>query len=189
MPLEPRFEHGFIEALFETARFGLGLIDSDLRYVRVNEVLAQSNGLSAEDHEGRSVREVIPGLADMAEPLLREVIATGQPVVDLQLSGPTPADPDADRDFLVTYYPVADDHGVIGVGAVVVEVTEGAKARRELAEQAREIYENVVQDLAVVALAHEAGDIPRASAATQRALRSARHIASKVLLEGGPDDD
>src|SRR5688500_3620751 len=99
--MEPRFEHGFLEALFDTAGIGLGLVDTDLRYVRVNDQLASINGLPADDHIGRKVIDVIPTLADLAEPLLRRVIETKTPVTDLELSGPTPADLEADRHFLV----------------------------------------------------------------------------------------
>jgi PAS domain S-box-containing protein len=180
--IAPRFEHGFIEAMFEVAHIGLGLVDLDLRYVRVNDVLAAMNGASPAEHEGRTVGEVIPELAELAEQLLRRVIDSKEAVVDLELSGPTPADPGADRHFLVSYYPVLDDDEVIGVGAVVVEVTDRVRAHRELTQQAHEIYENVVQDLAVVQLALEQDDLDRARAGTARALASAKRIASKVLL-------
>src|SRR5688500_106174 len=103
MAVEPRFEHGFLDALFEAADIGLGLVDTELRYVRVNDALAAINGLPAADHEGRLVAEVIPELAELAVKLLLRVIDTKEPVIDLELSGPTPADPEADRDFLVSY--------------------------------------------------------------------------------------
>ena len=183
MAIEPRFEHGFIEALFEVAHIGLGLVDLDLRYVRVNDALAATNGVSAADHEGRSIREVIPGLADLAEPLLQRVIDTRQAIVDLELSGPTPADPDADRHFLVSYYPILDGAAVIGIGAVVLEVTEQVRAQRELTEQAHQIYESVVQDLTVAHLAFEAGDAGAARTAVTSALGSAKEIASAVLVK------
>lgn len=186
MAVEAKFEHGFLEALFEAAQIGLGLVDRELRYVRVNDALAAINGLPAEDHEGRKVVDVIPGLAELAERLLSGVLETGEPVIDLKLSGPTPADPSADRDFLVSYYPVLEGSEVIGVGALVVEVTERVKARNELQDQARHIFENVVQDLTVAQLALDAGDVDMASAKTESALTEAKHITSKVLLEAWP---
>ncbi|HEV2756631.1 MAG TPA: PAS domain-containing protein [Actinomycetota bacterium] len=183
MTIAPRFEHGFIEGLFEVAHIGLGLVDLDLRYVRVNDALAAMNGVAPEDHAGQAIREVLPDLADLAEPLLRHVIESKEPVVDLELHGATPADPEADRHFLASYYPVLDGDAAIGVGAVVVEVTDRVRAHRELTQQAHEIYENVVQDLTVVQLALEQGDARRAASAAQRALGAAKRIASKVLLE------
>lgn len=187
--IEPKFEHGFIEALFEAAHLGLGLVDLDLRYVRVNDALASMNGVPAAAHEGRTIREVIPGLADLAETLLRNVIDTKTPATDLELSGPTPADPTADRHFLVSYYPVLDGDAVIGIGAVVIEVTERVQAQRELTAQAHDIYESVVQDLTVAQLAFETGDTAAARSAVVRALGSAKEIASKVLVKELFGDD
>lgn len=183
MTIEPKFEHGFIEALFDVAHIGLGLVDLDLRYVRVNDALAGMNGVAAADHEGRSIRDVIPALADLAEPLLRHVIESKQPVIDLELDGPTPADPDVDRHFLASYYPVLDDSAVIGIGAVIVEVTAQVRAQQELKQQAHQIYESVVQDLTVAQLAFEAGDTGTVQTAVVRALASAKEIASSVLVK------
>lgn len=181
--IEPKFEHGFIEALFEVAHIGLGLVDLNLRYVRVNDALASMNGVAAGDHQGRSIREVIPELADLAEPLLNHVIESKQPMIDLALDGPTPADPDVDRHFLASYYPVLDGAAVIGIGAVIFEVTEQVRAQQELRRQAHQIYESVVQDLTVAQLAFEAGDAGAAQTAAVRALASAKEIASSVLVK------
>lgn len=183
MSKQLRFEHGFIEAIFEDAHIGLGLVDEDLRYVRVNDALAAVNGLPARDHEGRTVRDVLPDLADLAEPLLRQVLATKKPVIDLKLSGPTPADPKADRHFLASYYPVLDGEAAIGIGAVIIEVTDRVRADRELREQAHRIYEHVVQDLTIVQLALEQGDLTKAGEAARRALEDSKAIASDGVLQ------
>src|SRR5262249_27985631 len=78
-----------IDALYRTAPIGLCLIDRSLRYVRINERLAEMNGLSAADHIGRTIRQVIPGLADIVEPRLRRVLRTGRPVLNLEFAGQT----------------------------------------------------------------------------------------------------
>ena len=183
MGSEPKFEHGFIEALFEAASIGLGLVDKDLRYVRVNDSLAAINGKKASEHEGRPVREVIPELADLAEALLTQVIETRSPVLNLELSGGTPADPDADRHFRLSYYPVFEQDEVIGVGAVVLEETERVRGQRRLAEQAHSVFEDVLQHLVVVKLSLELGDTDKALATTEKALESARKITSSILPE------
>ena len=43
---------------------GLAVFDEDLRFVRINERLAEINGSSVADHLGRSLREVLPELAE-----------------------------------------------------------------------------------------------------------------------------
>jgi PAS domain S-box-containing protein len=60
-----------IEAIYQTAPIGLAVLDTDLRYQRLNQRLAEINGISIEDHIGRTVREIVPALADANEPLLR----------------------------------------------------------------------------------------------------------------------
>ena len=182
----PRFEHGFVEALFEAAGIGLGLLDKDLRYVRVNDSLAAINGKKVSEHEGRPVREVIPELADLAEALLRQVIETKEPILNLELSGGTPADPDADRHFRLSYYPVFEEDEVIGVGVVVLEETERVRGQRKLTHQAHSIFEDVLQDLVVVKLTLELGETEKALATIEKALQSARKITSSVLPEKRP---
>lgn len=189
MTIESRFAHGFVDALFGSEDAGFGLIDGDLRYIKVNETLASINGRTAADHEGRTVREVIPQFADFAEPLLRQVISNDEPVIALEVSGPSPASPADERHYLVSYYPIREDGSVIGVGAVVVDVTERARAKRELDEQARDVYENVVQDLTITKFALQSGEMERALAAADRGLQAAKSISSKVLLDDIDTDD
>ena len=50
-----------LKSLFQGATAGLALFDRDLRYVQINNTLAEMNGLSVADHLGRTVREVAPG--------------------------------------------------------------------------------------------------------------------------------
>ena len=70
-----------LDAVYATAPVGLGVLDADLRYVRVNERLAQMNGLAAEQHVGKTVRAVNPRWADQTEPTLRRVLETGSPAL------------------------------------------------------------------------------------------------------------
>jgi serine phosphatase RsbU (regulator of sigma subunit)/PAS domain-containing protein len=55
-----------LDALFEALPAGMALVDADMRYVRVNERFAALNGITAEDHIGRSVRELLGERADGA---------------------------------------------------------------------------------------------------------------------------
>ena len=73
------------------------------------------------------------------------------------------------------------------MGAIVIDVTERARARRELDEQARALYENVVQDLAIAKFALESGEPEKALEAAGRGLQAAKSISSRVLL--GSDDE
>src|SRR5690242_15906950 len=127
-----------LDALYGSAPVGLGFWDRDLRYVRVNEALARINERSAEDHVGRTFREVVPQLADDLEVIARGVLETGQAVIGLQIAAGTPTTPDVLRHWSASYYPVVGPDGrPIGVGAVVEETTERRHAEeRERAARA-----------------------------------------------------
>ena len=110
-------------------------MDSDLRYVHINEWLAAVNGISVQEHLGRTIGEVLPDVAAGVESLLRQVIATGEPVVDGIVEAETPARPSVKRIFQHSYSPVkSDDDTVIGVTCVVQDITERKLAEDELAK-------------------------------------------------------
>jgi PAS domain S-box-containing protein len=120
-----------VDAIFAAAPVGLAFMDTNFRYVRVNDALATINGLPAEEHFGRSLRDVLGDeLAGTIEPYHRHVLETGEPILDLAVEGRTAAAPDDTRNWLVSYYPVRDaTDGVIGVGVVITDVTEREQAR------------------------------------------------------------
>lgn len=112
-----------IEAIYATAPVGLCFNDTDLRFVRINQQLAEINGASVEQHIGRTLRDLLPELADQLEPIYRQVIDTGEPIVNLEVSGTNPAQPGVLRDWLSSYYPLKADDRVLGVNVVVQEIT------------------------------------------------------------------
>ncbi len=146
-----------LETLMGSAPIGLAFIDRDLRYVRVNDALAAIDGSRAEQMVGRTLREVIPELAPKVEPLYRRVLETGEPIVGQEVEGETPAWPDQTRHWLVDYYPVRTaGGGVIGVGVVVVDITEKKRTERDLREarDAAEAASRAKDDFLAV-LSHE----------------------------------
>jgi PAS domain S-box-containing protein len=125
-----------LDALYGAAPVGLGFWDRDLRYVRVNEKLAEINERSAEDHVGRTFAEVVPQLADVLEPLARRVLEQHEPVIARQVTAGSPSKPDEQRHWLASYYPVlADDGEALGVGCVIEEITERRFAEQRTALQ------------------------------------------------------
>ena len=125
-----------LETLYRTAPIGIALVDRDLRFLRINEKLAEIDGVPVDAHIGHTLRDVVPGVADTIEPLYRRVIETGKPVTSFEIHGTTPAQPGVERDWLVDYYPLnAPDGSVQAVGAIVVEITERKRAEEALFEE------------------------------------------------------
>ena len=141
-----------VDAVFGAAPVGLAFMDTNFHYVRVNEALARINGLPAEEHYGRSLRDVLGDeLAKAIEPYHRRVLETGESVLELAIQGETAALPGEPRDWLVSYYPVRDAFGdIIGVGVVITDVTEREQARAaaEAANERLQVLAEASQRLA-----------------------------------------
>jgi formate hydrogenlyase transcriptional activator len=125
-----------LERVFESAPLALAVLDRDLRYLRVNESLARMNGRPADEHAGRSLWEVVPGSAGEIEEVCREVLRTGQPATKIEQSGPAIGLGRELRHWLADYYPLRDAaRDVVGICAIVVDVTGARRADEEMRER------------------------------------------------------
>ena len=114
-----------LNTLLVSAPVGIGFWDRQLRFVRVNDALAAINELSPEEHVGRELGEVVGELAPVLVPLYRRVLETGEPVVHTESTDDAALQMGERRHWLSSYYPVHTPDGeVIGIGAVIMEVTD-----------------------------------------------------------------
>lgn len=127
--------------LVDQSPIGLAVLNTELRYVLVNPALERINGVPADEHLGRRIVDVLPFLdGATVETRMREVMASGRPVLDEFTTGRTAADPERDHAWLVSVYRLDDQAGhVLGIAVSVVDVTEqheaavsAAQARRRL---------------------------------------------------------
>jgi PAS domain S-box-containing protein len=139
-----------LDVIFAGAPAGLGFLDLDGRYLRVNDRLAEINGVPAEMHLGRTLDEVLPELPDAGE-AIRRVAETGVAQTELELRGETPARPGTEREWIASYWPVraSGSAELLGVGAVVFDVTERRAAQRALRTQT-DRYETLLTALSEV---------------------------------------
>ena len=113
------------EHLYAIAPIGLCYFDTVLRYRYVNEWLARIHGLSVEAHVGKTIEEVIPAVAVRVGPQLRQVLQSGEPIVEAEVEVETPAHPGESRRYRHSYYPDKREDGmVVGVSCVVYDITE-----------------------------------------------------------------
>ena len=123
-----------LETLLKSAPVGFAFVDRDFRFVRINDALAEMNGLPASEHLGRRVSEIVPQLWPRLETLYQGVLRTGEAVRGVEITGETNAQPGVQRHWVVNYYPVQVEDGghVIGVGVVAAEVTEKVQLESHL---------------------------------------------------------
>ncbi len=144
---EREHDRSLLDALFAASPVGLAILDDQFRFLRVNEVLARINGKPIADHLGRSVAEVVPNLFEKAESIYRSVLATGQPIRDLEIAGPDPRRPGHTGYWLGDYFPIRTPAGVVGIGIMIVEVTGSRQAQEALRlseARFRRLYESGV---------------------------------------------
>ncbi|MDZ8054721.1 MAG: PAS domain S-box protein [Aulosira sp. ZfuVER01] len=122
-----------LNAFFSSAPVGMDILDKQLRFVQINELLAEIHGKPQQDHIGKTIYEIIPQIAPLIAPFYKQVLLTGQPILNLEVSTPSPKQPDSVRHFLVSYFPIpGEDDRPSGVGTVMVEISDRKYAEQEL---------------------------------------------------------
>lgn len=157
-----------LDSFFRASSVGLAILDRDLRYQRISNAMAEMNGRSSAAHIGKTVSEVVPGLADQMEPRLRQVLETGERLMNHEMSGPVPNQEDVTGYWSANFFPIRNPAGKIEqLGAVIVDITELRRAEdslrhlssrlMELQDEerrriARELHDSVGQALTAVKL-------------------------------------
>jgi PAS domain S-box-containing protein len=121
-----------IEAIYQNAPIGLAVLDTELRFVRINQRLADMNGFPVEAHIGRTMRELLPDVADRAEQLLHPILETGKPLFNVEITGETPAQPGVKRIWVEHFLPLLEGDRIVGISTVCEEITERKQAEEAL---------------------------------------------------------
>ena len=126
------------EAVLHGAPVGLAILDAELRYVYCNDLLAEINGVAAQEHLGRTVAEVVPEVAPEVERPFRMVFETEQPIYGLKICGSTPKEPEMQRAWLESIQPLRSRDGAVGhILVSVQEITALERAEAALRENER----------------------------------------------------
>ncbi len=127
-----------LQAVYDGAPVGLAFFDQNLRYVNLNQRLADMHGASIEEHLGASVAEMIPDLFSYVEPYLLRAL-DGEAVTDVEVQVS-----ETGETRLASYQPVSDEAGeVIGVSYAVIDITERKRTEQAL-KQSEAHYRSMV---------------------------------------------
>ncbi|PYC75820.1 hypothetical protein C7C46_23375 [Streptomyces tateyamensis] len=133
-------DYRLLRQILDRATVGVAVLDTQLRYRYVNSTLAAMNGVSAEQHIGRQIAEVVPGIdVAAAEEALRAVLADGVPRLHT-VEGTTASDPATESRWWHNAYHRLDDPRSpegpnaepLGLVAVILEITEDRRIRQAL---------------------------------------------------------
>jgi PAS domain S-box-containing protein len=132
-----------LETLQSSAPIGLGFVDRELRFVHLNEMLAAVSGCRVRDLIGKTVAEVVPDIWAQVKPVYRQVMDNHEAVLNIEVTGEVAGEPGRRQHFLASYYPVDLGTEIIGIGIVVVDVTE----RRQADEFRSKVMNNMAEGL------------------------------------------
>ena len=122
-----------INGFFSSAPIGLGILDRDLKYVRINQVLANINGKSVEEHLSRTLREVLPDISLHAENFYEQVLRTGESILNQEISSKELNETGEEQTWLASFFPIFSiNHVASYVGFVVVEISDRKKAEAKM---------------------------------------------------------
>ena len=133
--MEMALEHSRLEAerqaeeldrVYQTSPVGLAFLDRDLRFIRVNRMLAELQGLPVDAHIGRRWRELLSAeRADRLEQVMRRVINEGEPAHNVAIDADDGPNSHRNRNWVGHFYPMKNRRGaVLGVNVVIQDSTE-----------------------------------------------------------------
>jgi PAS domain S-box-containing protein len=172
---------GMLELLFDQGVFGMGMIDTDLRITRVNEVVCRLTGYSQGELTGRPIADLVhPG--DRAETTrgLAEIMLGRVPSYSAVVRGTA-------KDGRILWasfaaWPVRDERGRIAACLGVIEdVTEARLAT----ERVRRTEEQVRLGVSAMTEAREPKRVLQAVVDLAREIVGGQYAAIGVLPEGG----
>lgn len=126
-------------AFSHASALGFAIFDDNLRYREINAALAAINGIPAADHVGSTIVSLFGSeIAAQIEPRVKQLLVTGDPVhFEFNATLPTRTEPGS---FIDHYFGIKGTSGkLIGVGLVVVEVTEQRKLELFINQLASEL--------------------------------------------------
>jgi PAS domain S-box-containing protein len=149
-----------LDSLFDSASVGLVLLDSELRFTRVNRLVAEATGVTEAAHVGRHIQEILPGMPDDMIRRYQHVLDTGESMAPREVVLTVPGQPGLPRHWLLSASPIRSRQGtILGVGIVRVDVTESRRAELAL-EESQQRLQTVLQTLPVgVILADRQGQL------------------------------
>lgn len=122
-----------INGFFSSAPIGMGIVDHHLRYIRVNQVLADMNRKSVEYHLGKTLQEVLPDISNTAKIFYHRILETGEPILNQEISSRELNETGEEQTWLSSFFPIFDTNNVpFRVGFVVIEISDRKKAEADL---------------------------------------------------------
>ena len=103
------------------SKIGIVICDRRLRYKALNQSVAEIHNVPIKGHLGHSFHQVLGNFAEKVMPFWENVLATGRPLFNLEVTGKLPKRSYTGR-WIENLFPITDDRGrITQVGCIVIE--------------------------------------------------------------------
>jgi|GEM_PF-1831272 len=114
-----------LKAIFDNVPVGLALYDSQCRYVMLNKALSKIDGISIDNHIGKSLMELFPERGVLGTKYIDTVFKSGEPMRDIDFSSELGDRKGELTHLILSYFPVFnEEHDVVLVGISAVDISE-----------------------------------------------------------------
>ena len=132
-----------LQAVYDGSPVGLAFLDRDMRYINLNQRLADMNGFPIEEHLGHTVEQMLPQMFPSIEPYISAALR-GEAISGVEMRKIDPVN-QRERTVLLSYQPARDEaNEVIGVSVSIVDITDIKFAYQALRES-EDLYRNMVE--------------------------------------------
>ncbi|MFF4546812.1 SpoIIE family protein phosphatase [Streptomyces sp. NPDC001406] len=129
-----------LDGLATQSPLGFAIYDTELRLVWCNAASEMELGLPSTEARGRPAGElypggrfVTPGYPETLDAVMRRVLDTGEPIIDLHFRGQQPSAPGREHLWSCSYYRLQDQNGqVLGVCEDAFDISDRHEAQRQL---------------------------------------------------------
>lgn len=132
-----------LTAFFDNSPFGMGIFDTDLKYIKANKPLASINNMSSEDLIDKKFGDLLPSLQNKYESMFKNILFTGVPVLNYK-GYIAPRENFEELYFNGTFFPIVNSESIIsGIGIMIDITTEEMKIKIALSESEIK-YKNLI---------------------------------------------
>lgn len=136
---------GQLDAVLDNAPIGVSFLDTEVRHLRINRVLANLTGIPVEDYIGRTIVDILGPHGAELTGLVEQVRDTGEPILDLEVEREATSGSGVMRWWQMSLFPVRTQGDLLGVGIVVADITKRKHAEAAIAELNQALEDKVAE--------------------------------------------